>query len=139
MEDNIFFYCAVIDRKFTLDQWQKFCQDKDVDKSVYIENEFIWNVHNVCINPHRIEINSDNGYVVVKTASAHGKWFVGADYSYRDNGGGSPCYYDIKKSYNSEKEAIIAGFKSLLKRKLSNYLLTSIKEKLFEQRQLSLF
>ncbi len=108
--------------------------------------KFIWNKHDVCVNPEVIKVENAKGYVAISLAMHNGKWMTGFDYSLRigtENetpcgGAGLPSFNGV--FFHNKEDAIIYAYDKLL-----NYikhkptlvkLATQNKEKFF---QLSLF
>lgn len=114
-------------REFTRQQWYDYLDScRGDDRNLIVTNvggKFIFNDHDICINPDVDEIVAKSGafgyYVHIKTAyCGNGLWSYGIDYSTGTGGGGFGVSFADKKSgedkdwrvgYPSERECKVAA------------------------------
>ena len=110
---------------------------------------FQWNAHDVCRNPHVLDVLnvSYNDHLQIKTAQRKdGLWVVGYDYcnievgSNGCGGGGSGCWYD-GETFPTEDKAIIAQLEYFKGKNLKSKYKDAINKAIFDHKckQLTLF
>jgi len=77
---------------------------------------FEFNKNDVCINPIEDIVKADEYlyYAEVKVAEINGKWYRGGHIQYHNEGCGSPVTESFGPAYNTQKDAIKAGWKGHL-------------------------
>lgn len=142
MEDKIFYTCKIINRSFTWQEWCNYLNSPEREENAYVDGEFKWNIHDVCITPHKTRLNIEGNkseWIVVETACAKGKWFFGLCYQIGNRGSFAPCSFDESNYFDTEKQALLAALNKARHEKFSKDIQILISKKIFEGRQLSLF
>ena len=130
METNIHHTCKCIGRDFTFTEWCAYTKEHQNcgSEPVFEEFGFKWNIHDICLNPHRINIlprHNKDGYarLEISTANTRDGWSIGISYSGieqdESSGGGCGVAYDRPNDehYPSENDAIIAALRRIRKKK----------------------
>ena len=120
MSKEIFHTIRHIGRTFTDEQWWEYCDACRKDESNRIVTQigkFIWNDHDICLNPEKHVYTLDGkkayGYnVTISIAECgNGVWAFGMDYNTGNGGGGFGVSWASKadtkiwnKGFDSEKE-----------------------------------
>lgn len=108
MSKEVFFTSLALGRTFTREEWWAWCKEHPYTREPVVELQgFQFNVHNVCMNPNKIEFGKHGWCVEIKTAiNLDGKWIAAHDYSVHHSGGGSGVSLISKESFDTEKEAV---------------------------------
>lgn len=108
MEKKIWHRCQCSGQEFTQDEWFAYCQEHALGNEVACEYEgFIWNIHDVCLNPQTPVKVVFDGYFrfEVRIAKSKNGWAYGLDISCGTSGYGSGCHWALDNK-PTEKEAI---------------------------------
>ena len=111
MEKKIWHRCKCTGQEFTQEEWCKYCQEHALGREEVLNYEgYIWNIHDMCLNPHiPVRVDLDGYYKFeVRIAKSRNGWSYGLDINCGTSGYGSGCAWDIDCK-QSEKEAIHAS------------------------------
>ena len=128
--NDIYHTCHCLGRKFTFDQWIEYAQahPHSGNEPIFEEFGFKWNIHDICINPHTINIlpRKASGFerLAIDTAQTSKGWVYGILYSGLDDdegaGGGFGAGYARPTIgyFATENAAIIAALERCKRKKL---------------------
>jgi len=126
MTYHVHHICRCLNRTFNFGEWCAYIKahPNSGHESVFEEFGFQWNIHDVCLNPHRINIIPRNSGAMLEVRTAKSKRGYGFGISHSgieentSSGGGYGVYYDspIDEYFNTENGAIIAALKKVRKK-----------------------
>lgn len=110
MSEEVFFTSLALGRTFTREEWWAWLKEhpnnSSSDPAIELHG-FQFNIHNVCLNPNKIEFGKPGWGAEIKTAiNLDGKWIAAHDYHVNHSGGGSGVSLREKESFDTEKEAV---------------------------------
>ena len=103
--------------------------------------EYIFNDNGVCTNPDVTQSQERHGIIPfweVRTAKGDDGWVYGYSWQASDSGASSPCILEDKEVFETQRAAIDACARKLLKEK-AILDKKGLKELIFDNRQLNLF
>ena len=114
-EKDIFHECICTGQKMTWEEWVQWVDNHPYDEIVHRCDEFGYNIHDVCVNPHKIIDfcdNYKNRFRIETCQIDNGKWGYGINCWFVTQGGGYAASF-ARATYDTEKAAVYAALQEV--------------------------
>lgn len=114
-EKDIFHECFCTGQQMTWEEWAQWVENHPSGEIVHRCGEFGYNIHDVCVNPHKIIDFCDNykNRLRIETCQIdNGKWGYGVNYWFGTQGYGHGASF-TNAIYDTEKAAIYAALQEV--------------------------